>query len=75
MSECPIEVRMMINETRSNNNDKQGARGWDALEIKLKSKGLSQGEIAEARKSFFDGIEVLTKMFLSSYSVKKPGPE
>ncbi len=40
-------------------------RGWDALEIKLKAKGLSQGEIAQARKSFDDGIEILAKMFLA----------
>lgn len=40
------------------------ARGWDALEIKLKARGLSGPEIQEARKSFQDGIETLCKMFL-----------
>ncbi len=63
----------MSTETRSNINKKP--RGWEALEEKLKAKGLSAGEIAQARKSFYDGIETLTKMFLSTYAVKKPGPE
>jgi len=39
-------------------------RGWDALEVRLKERGLSRIELEEARKSFFDGIEVLYKMFL-----------
>jgi hypothetical protein len=45
------------------------ARGWDALEIKLKDRGLSTPEIEEAQKSFHDGIEILYKMFLLSCSV------
>lgn len=40
------------------------ARGWDALEIKLRTRGLSVLEIEEARKSFQEGIETLCKMFL-----------
>lgn len=44
------------------------ARGWDALEIKLRARGLSTPEIEEARKSFQDGIETLCKMFLLSYA-------
>ncbi|MDD5476884.1 MAG: hypothetical protein PHG87_01530 [Candidatus Omnitrophica bacterium] len=44
-------------------------RGWDALEIKLKARGLSGPEIQEARKSFQDGIETLCKMFLLNCSV------
>jgi len=44
------------------------ARGWDALEIKLRARGLSGPEIQEARKSFQDGIETLCKMFLLSCS-------
>ncbi|MGB3112361.1 MAG: hypothetical protein WBB84_05240 [Candidatus Omnitrophota bacterium] len=47
------------------------ARGWDALEIKLKSRGLSIAEVQEARKSFYEGIEVLSKMFLSTYDMEK----
>ena len=46
-------------------------RGWDALEIKLKDRGLSIAEIQEARKSFCEGIETLSKMFLTMYSAKK----
>ena len=61
---------MMSSETNSN-QDKQQPRGWEALEIKLRSRGMSNGEIAEARKSFYDGIETLTKMFLSTNSVEK----
>ena len=45
-------------------------KGWDALEIKLKAKGLSAGEIAQARKTFDDGIETLTRLFLVTYSDK-----
>jgi hypothetical protein len=48
-------------------------RGWDAIEIKLKERGLSCGEIEEARKSFYEGIEVLSKMFLVSYEAEKKG--
>ena len=59
----------MISETKSNNE--QQPRGWDALETKLKAKGLSAGEISKAHKSFYDGIETLTKMFLSTNSVEK----
>lgn len=46
-------------------------RGWDALEVKLKAKGLSAVEIEEARKSFYGGIEVLSKMFLACYATEK----
>ena len=56
---------MMINEIMPN-NVKPVPRGWEAFEIKLRDKGLSQGEIAEAKKSFYDGIETLTKMFFGS---------
>lgn len=46
-------------------------RGWDALEIKLKGRGLSVAELQESRKSFYEGIEVLSKMFLSTYDMEK----
>jgi len=54
-------------------NKEQAAtpRGWDALEIKLKSRGLSCAEIQEAHKSFNEGIELLTRMFLSCYDAEK----
>jgi hypothetical protein len=45
------------------------ARGWDALEIKLKARNLSGPEIQEARESFNKGIETLCKMFLLNCSV------
>ena len=44
-------------------------RGWEALEVKLTAKGLSAGEIAQARKTLYDGIETLTKMFLLTHSL------
>ena len=61
----------MIKEVGTNNNAEVSPRGWDALEIKLKGRGLSVAEIQEARKSFYEGIEVLSKMFLSTYDMEK----
>ncbi|MFZ5802596.1 MAG: hypothetical protein ACOY3K_05760 [Candidatus Omnitrophota bacterium] len=55
----------VINEVRTE------PRGWDALEAKLKARGLSALEIADARKSFASGIELLSKMFLLSYGDEK----
>jgi len=46
-------------------------RGWEALEIKLKSRGLSCAEIQEAHKSFDEGIELLSRMFINCYDVEK----
>ena len=46
-------------------------RGWEALEIKLKSRGLSCAEIQVAHKSFDEGIELLSRMFLNCYEVEK----
>ncbi len=51
----------MIKETSKCNNN---SRGWEALEEKLKGRGMTIAEIQEARKSFYDGIEVLFKMFM-----------
>ena len=70
---CPnvlLKANRMNTETRSNFESPE-PRGWEALEIKLKAKGLSAGEISQARKSFFDGIETLAKMFLSTNSVEE----
>jgi len=50
-------------------------RGWDALEMKLKDRGLSSTEIQNACKSFYDGIEVLSKMFLLCYGAEKKGAD
>jgi len=55
----------VLNEVRTE------PRGWDALEAKLKTRGLSALEIADARKSFTAGIELLSKMFLLSYDDEK----
>ncbi len=55
----------ILNEVRAE------PRGWDALEAKLKARGLSALEIADARKSFESGIELLSKMFFLSYGEEK----
>ena len=69
MSCCRVRARgMMVKETSKCNND---SRGWEALEEKLKDRGMSIAEIQEARKSFYDGIEVLSKMFLTCYDTEK----
>ena len=56
---------------RSGEEIKVKPRGWDALEIKLRNRGLSIAEVQEVRKSFYEGIEVLSKMFLSTYDMEK----
>ena len=60
-----IKVASTINETVVS------PRGWDALEIKLKDRGLSSVEIREARKSFNEGIELMSRMFLNCYDLEK----
>jgi len=45
-------------------------RGWDALEEKLKKRGLSKVEIEEARVSFYKGIEILKMLFLSTHVIE-----
>ncbi len=57
--------------TSRNNNAQVKPRGWEALELKLKGRGLSIAEVQEARKSFYEGIEVLFKMFLVCYDAEK----
>lgn len=57
--------------TETNYNIVKKSHGWEALEEKLKAKGLSAGEVAQARKSFYDGIETLAKMFLATHSAKQ----
>jgi len=46
-------------------------RGWDALEAKLKARGLSSGEIEEARRSFQAGIDALARMFVLSFPTER----
>lgn len=60
-----------MKETSIDNEKVAAPRGWDALEMKLRDRGLSIAEIQEARKSFYEGIETLTKMFLSCYEAEK----
>jgi len=55
---------------RLTSNGVNNPRGWEALEEKLKSRGMSIAEIQEARKSFYDGVEVLSKMFLVCYDTE-----
>ena len=61
----------MIREASTINGDVATPRGWDALEIKLKARGLSCAEIREARQSFDDGIELLSRMFVNCYDLEK----
>jgi len=61
----------MIKETSTVSEQIVSPRGWDVLEIKLRGRGLSNVEIQEARKSFYEGIELLSKMFLSCYDAEK----
>ena len=58
-------------EKQKNRMITENPRGWEALEEKLKSRGMSIAEIQEARKSFYEGIEVLSKMFLVCYDTEK----
>ena len=62
-----------MSEASPSDNRERRSRGWDAIEIKLKERGLSGGEIEEARKSFYDGIDVLHKMFLVCYDSERKG--
>ncbi|RJP29070.1 MAG: hypothetical protein C4533_04535 [Candidatus Omnitrophota bacterium] len=64
-------VGKMDKDVSTNKDQAVTLRGWEALEIKLKSRGLSCAEIQEARKSFFEGIETLAKMFMTIYSAEK----
>ena len=58
-------------------NDKKygrdAQRGWDALKIRLQAQGLRGAELEEAYSSFGKGVEVLSRLFLSFYSVEKKG--
>jgi len=71
MSECPIWKWKMSKDVSRNKDQVVTSRGWEALEIKLKSRGLSCAEIQEAHKSFDEGIELLSRMFLNCYEVEK----
>ena len=66
----PVYIKVMM-EKLKNRIITENPRGWEALEEKLKSRGMSIAEIQEARKSFYDGIEVLSKMFMVCYDTEK----
>lgn len=65
----PVYIKVMM-EKQKNRIITENPRGWEALEEKLKSRGMSIAEIQEARKSFYDGIEVLSKMFMVCYDTE-----
>lgn len=46
-------------------------RGWDALAQILQDRGLTGSELEEARDSFYKGIALLSKMFLSHVILEK----
>ncbi len=46
-------------------------RGWEALEEKLKARGLSAVEIEQARRSFHAGMAALAGMFKMSFPAEK----
>jgi len=54
-------------------DNKVNPRGWEALKIMLQERGLTKVELEEAQDSFYRGIEVLAKLFLSCYLPEKPG--
>ena len=66
----PVYIKVMMGKQK-NRIIMDNPRGWEALEEKLKSRGMSIAEIQEARKSFYDGIEVLSKMFMVCYDTEK----
>ena len=46
-------------------------KGWKILEGKLRQEGLSESEIRLAESSFREGLDVLKRLFIQSYSLKK----
>jgi hypothetical protein len=64
-------VVKMRKDVSTKNDQAVTLRGWEALEMKLKARDLSCAEIQEAHKSFYEGIEVLSRMFLTTYDVGK----
>ncbi len=55
---------MAKNINKNKKDKKRNDQGWEALEKMLQERGLTSPELEEARKSFYDGIEVLSKMFM-----------
>lgn len=46
-------------------------RGWDALAKILQERGVKGPELEEARDSFYKGIDLLSRMFLSQITLEK----
>lgn len=46
------------------------SRGWEALKKQMQDDGFSSIEIDEAEESFRNGIQMLAKLFYSTYPVK-----
>jgi len=46
---------------------KTDERGWEALKKMLQERGVTSPELEEAQNCFYQGIEVLAKLFLSCY--------
>jgi len=62
----------MIKATNGENKeDKGNPRGWEALEIMLRERGITGPELEEARDSFYKGIEILSRLFLSQFKLEK----
>gem|GEM_PF-744328 len=53
--------------------DKIKPRGWEALKIMLRERGLTDVELEEAQDSFYRGVELLSELFLSCYLPEKNG--
>jgi hypothetical protein len=53
--------------------DKIKPRGWEALKIMLRERGLTNVELEEAQDSFYRGIEILSRLFLTCYLPEKNG--
>lgn len=62
----------MFKEINEKNKDNRGnKRGWEALEIMLQGRGITGSELEEARDSFYKGIELLSRLFLSQFILEK----
>ena len=47
-------------------NEQYRPRGWQALKILLQRKGLKGTDLEEAESSFYQGMTVLSNLFLSN---------
>lgn len=46
-------------------------RGWEVLKAMLYEHGLTEVEVEEAQNSFYKGVEILARMFLSEHTSKQ----